>query len=196
MPTWSWASVFGEIFWSDPIVYPEDDSCISRSTMLLDYKATIANPSSAFSRVIDWSLTLQAVAETIEWDGAEAIPADDLARDSTTPIDNITGSLLFLEGIVAIAEHDAREQALYLVDGHVIPSQSLDEEDVGVSFYTGRLQELLTNFRHITFTSPSFNHSSSSLTCSISDLCNNSVRIRYIFMIVRLVVCVHRLVAT
>ena len=143
-PTWSWASVFGEIVWPEVIGRPYGDSAISQSTKVLECKVTPANSASPFGRVFDGSLTLQAVAKKIEWNGAEQIPADDLDRDLIPPIDNGIGSALFPDGIIALAEPDVREQALYVADGCVMSRPPL-RDAIEVPFYMGRFQDAENN---------------------------------------------------
>lgn len=139
-PTWSWASVFGEILWTEyksPAVHS-----LARSTAILDCSVTPKNPLAPFGQVSEGTLTIKGVSKTLKWDGSEQISRADLESDMMPVSAKGIGSPLFPDGVVALIWPDVAEEKLYV--GSDSLDQSLWEE---VIFYMGRDQEGVNQIR-------------------------------------------------
>ncbi|KAI4204404.1 MAG: hypothetical protein LQ350_001161 [Teloschistes chrysophthalmus] len=76
---------------------------------LIECSITLMNEAVPFGQVTDWSLTIEGVAQWIDWDGQEQVEAKDLQPNSRSIRDSSIGSPLFAEGIVALAYPDYSE---------------------------------------------------------------------------------------
>ena len=139
-PTWSWASVFGEILWME--YKPPAVHSLARSTAIIDCSVTPANPLAPFGQVSEGTLTIRGVSKTLKWDGGEQIPRADLDPAMMPVSAKGIGSPLFPDGIVALIRPDISEEELYVGCGSVDPS--LWEE---VKFHMGRDQEGVNQIR-------------------------------------------------
>ena len=134
-PSWSWASVFGQIFWSGEFKPPAERS-VARSMVILGCSVTPEDTLAPFGKVREGTLTIRGVSKTLEWDGAEQIPRADI-DPATMPVSaKGIGSPLFPDGVVALIKPDIAQEILYVGNDSV--DQNLWKD---VIFYMGRDQE-------------------------------------------------------
>lgn len=139
-PTWSWASVFGEIICTE--YSPPAVNSVARSTAVLNCHVTPENTWAPFGKVREGTLTIRGVSKMLKWDGGEQIPRADLEA-ATTPVSaKGIGSPLFPDGVLALFMPDIAEETLYVGSDSV--DQSLFEE---VTFHMGRDQEGVNRIR-------------------------------------------------
>ena len=141
-PTWSWASIFGEIFVTE--YKPPTEHSVARSTAILDVRVTPENEMAPFGKVSEGTLTIRGVSKTVNWDGGEQIPRADLDPTIMPVTAKGIGSPLFPDGIVALAKPDIAEEELYVESNS--DNQTLWEE---VVFYMGRDQEGVNQIRRL-----------------------------------------------
>lgn len=163
-PTWSWASVMADIFFSE-LVLPDDldgdQKSLAEHTTILDATVTLANPSVSFGRVVDGTLTIRAVVRVIQWNGSEQIPRRDLDPALTPDEDPVIGSPLFTENIVARAFPDTSEETLYYYNAEPETSEegylytgppTVDEKALElqeVDFYMGSERKFLNDITRL-----------------------------------------------
>lgn len=141
-PSWSWASVFGEIEWL--WWEPPDDSIAAMSgdvtqCVVLSCIVIPENNDAPFGRVKHGILRVRGTFRTIQWDGAERIPWSSIYSTENAELSNSTSNYTNdHEGTAALAMPDITEETLYTPG-----PEPLDE----VTFFMGRGQEDVNKIR-------------------------------------------------
>ena len=141
-PTWSWASIFGEIVHEE--YKPPTEHSVARSTAILDVYVTPENEAAPFGKVSEGKLTIRGVSKTVKWNGDDQIPRADLDPTSMPVTARGIGSPLFPDGIVALANPDIAEEELYV--------ESASDNQIlwkGEVFYMGRYHEGVNQIRRL-----------------------------------------------
>ena len=125
-PTWSWASVFGETFWTE--YKPPGENSVARSTAIHDCRVTPENPLAPLGKVREGTLTITGVSKLHEWDGDIEIPRADLQPTWVPASLRGIGSPLWPDGVVAHVRPDTTEEVLYVRSGSA--DQTLWEEEI------------------------------------------------------------------
>jgi hypothetical protein len=159
-PTWSWASVMSDVGFEDLVLTNDvdgDRKSLAKHTTILNSTVTLANPNVPFGRVIAGSLTVKAMVQMIQWNGAMEIPARDLDPALVPDRDPVIGEPLWLEGIVAHANPDTSEETLHTYNPAPETSEATylytcpptDDEEApelqNVDFYMGRDRKYLND---------------------------------------------------
>ena len=130
-PTWSWASVFGEIIYLDH--KPPAKNKVAASTVILDCHVISEEPLAPLSKVSQGTLTIRGVSKTLRWDGDFEIPRQDLEHTWVPASERGIGTPLWQDGVVAHVEPDVCEE---MVD---IEDESGDGTVWKVNFFMGQL---------------------------------------------------------
>ncbi|KAK3168624.1 hypothetical protein OEA41_005072 [Lepraria neglecta] len=107
-PTWSWASVDGEVFWTNS---PRVKSNIAKKTEVIDCEVLEVNSIASFSRVKDGTLKISAVTKEVIWDGTLIHFREGLVPDSSVASAAI-GVGWTAGDIIALARPDVTEENL------------------------------------------------------------------------------------
>ena len=130
-PTWSWASVFGEIVWTDH--KPPAKNKVAASTAILDCHVTPEDPLAPLSKVSKGTLTIRRISKALRWDGDFEIPRRDLEHTWVPASERGIGTPLWPDGVVAHVKPDVCEE---MVD---IEDDSGDGTVWEVNFFMGQL---------------------------------------------------------
>lgn len=148
--------MIGELIYSELILSDDLDGnqkSVAKRTTILDSRVTLANASVPFGRVIEGTLTIRAIVQVIQWNGAEAIPRKGLDPALVPDEDPVIGSPLFPENIVALAKPDTDEEILYYYNAeqeareevYIYTGPPIMDEKTSelqkIHFYTGREQK-------------------------------------------------------
>ena len=141
-PTWSWASIFGEIV--DMEYKPPTEHSVAIFTAILHIHVTPENELAPFGKVSEGTSTIRGVSKPVKWDGGEQIPRADLDPTIMPVSAKGIGSALFPDGIVALAKPDIAEEELY------VESDSGDQSSwERVVFHMGRDQGGVNEIRRL-----------------------------------------------
>ena len=125
-PTWSWASVLGEVLWTE--YKPPGENSVASSTTMHDCRVTPENPLAPLGKVSGGTLTITGVSKLHEWNGDVEIPRPDLEPTWVPASERGIGSPLWPDGVVARVRPDTTEEVLYVrIDSG---DQTLWEEEV------------------------------------------------------------------
>lgn len=113
-PTWSWASVLGEVVWAD--YKPPVTDSVASSTAILDCHVTVEEPLAPLGRVSEGTLTIRGVSKALQWDGDTEIPRPDLESTWVPASDRGIGTPLWPDGVVARVLPDVSEESVDIVD--------------------------------------------------------------------------------
>lgn len=113
-PTWSWASVLGEVLWTD--YKPPATHSVAGSTAILDCHVTVEEPLAPLGRVSEGTLTIRGVSKGLQWDGDEEIPRRDLEHTWAPASERGIGSPLWPDGVVARVSADVCEEMVDIID--------------------------------------------------------------------------------
>ena len=132
-PTWSWASLDGEVFWTNS---PRVKSNIAKKTEVIDCEVLEVNFIASFGRVKDGTLKISAVTKEIIWDRTlihfrEGFVPDTSVASAAIGVGWTAGD------IIALARPDVTEENLYIENRDEL-NNSVPKE---VVFHTVRDQE-------------------------------------------------------
>ena len=130
-PTWSWASVLGEIIWIHD--KPPAKNKMTASTAILDCHVTPEEPLAPLSKVSKGTLTIRGGSKALRWDGDFEIPRRDLEHTWVPASERGVGTPLWLDGVVAHVKPDVSEEKVDIED------ESGDGTVWEVSFFMGQL---------------------------------------------------------
>ena len=130
-PTWSWASVLGEIIWMDD--KPPAKNKVAASTVILDCHVTPEEPLAPLGKVSQGTLTIRGVSKALEWNGDIEIPRRDLEDTWVPALERGIGTPLWPDGVVAHVKPDVCEE---MVD---VEDESGDGTVWEVGFLMGKL---------------------------------------------------------
>ena len=108
-PTWLWASVDGEVFWTNSLRVKSNNA---KKTEVIDCEVLEVNSIVSLGRVKDSTLKISAVTKEIIWDGTlihfrEGFVPDTSVASAATGVGRTAGD------IIALARPEVTEETLY-----------------------------------------------------------------------------------
>lgn len=125
-PTWSWASVFGVILWTE--YKPPSEDSVAKFTAIQQCRVTPEDPLAPLGKVSEATLTITGVSKLHEWNGDVEMPRPDLEPTWVPASKRGIGSPLWPDGVVAHVRPDTTEEVLYVRTESA--DQTLWEEEV------------------------------------------------------------------
>ncbi|ERF73129.1 hypothetical protein EPUS_09127 [Endocarpon pusillum Z07020] len=124
-PTWSWASVFGDVLFPNK---PPNEGIFDieiHRTEIIEWKVTLANTANPFGRVIDGTLRMKGIVKKLDWDGAQRIPREGFDRSAESE-----HSIAYFLSTIASAYPDCAAQKLYNINKVTPESDSPPQETI------------------------------------------------------------------
>lgn len=124
-PTWSWASVFGEVQFPRIPGDARKFNIERHQPEIIECKVTLANPANPFGRVTDGKLRMKGVAKKLNWNGAHRIFKEGFDQSAVSK-----DSLTYFMSTIATVYPDCQAQKLYNTNDETPKCDSPPQETI------------------------------------------------------------------